>query len=287
MKKIIRLDPIILHSNYNNRSFSIDVTYSETAHSKPVILFVHGFKGFKDWGFFNQLAGYFAENGFVFVKMNFSHNGTTPDHPVDFVDLEAFGKNNFSIEQDDMDNVLNWLQDYNNPIPDVEVDRNKILLLGHSRGGAAAVLKAWHDQRIKGVSAWAAINDLGHHFSKKEIQQWKSAGVMYIDNVRTGQRMPLYFQLAEDFDRNRNKFDVPRAIRELRIPFQLIHGSEDETLPVEMAHQSKRWNPRIELVILKGADHTFGGKHPWKKLKLPVNAEKAADATIEFFRRFI
>ena len=286
MKNIIRLDPIILHSSYDNRLFSIDVTYSETTYSKPIIIFVHGFKGFKDWGFFNLLSGYFAENGFVFVKMNFSHNGTTPDHPVDFVDLEAFGKNNFSIEQDDMDNVLNWLQDHDNPVPNAEVDRNKILLLGHNRGGAAVVLKACHDHRIKGLSTWAAINNLDQHFSEKEIEQWKSAGVIYIDNVRTGQKMPLYFQLAEDFDRKRDKFDVPRAIRELKIPFQIIHGSEDETLPVAMAHQSKRWNPRAELVILEGADHTFGGKHPWDKIRLPGNVEKAANVTIKFFKKF-
>jgi len=38
------------------------------------------------------LANYFAEHGFVYIK------STSPDTQLDFVDLEAFSENNFSIE---------------------------------------------------------------------------------------------------------------------------------------------------------------------------------------------
>ena len=108
---------------------------------------------------------------------------------------------------------------------------------------------------------------------------------MYIDNMRTNQKMPLYYQLAEDFVTNKAKFDVPAAIKELKIPIQIIHGSDDETLPVIMAHQTKRWNPNAELVIIEGGDHTFGGKHPWVYDHLPPKAKEAAEATVEFLKR--
>jgi hypothetical protein len=40
------------------------------------------------WGAFSLMAGYCK--GFQFVKLNFSTT-TSPNHPLDFVDLEAFG----------------------------------------------------------------------------------------------------------------------------------------------------------------------------------------------------
>jgi len=81
----------------NQRIISIDYRYSESSRSMIPIIYVHGYKGFKDWGASNVFANTFAAQGFLFIKFNFSHNGVTSDHPVDFVDLEAFGNNNYEI----------------------------------------------------------------------------------------------------------------------------------------------------------------------------------------------
>ncbi len=53
-----------------------------------------------------MIAGQFVRAGFAFLKFNFSHNGTTPDHPQDFVDLEAFGNNNYTKQLFDLGKVL-------------------------------------------------------------------------------------------------------------------------------------------------------------------------------------
>ena len=81
---------VILKSTHGERSMLGDIRYKSTNELKPIILFVHGFKGFKDWGHFNLIADWFAENGFIYVKFNLSHNGTNPENPNDFVDLNAF-----------------------------------------------------------------------------------------------------------------------------------------------------------------------------------------------------
>ena len=39
----------------------------------------HGFKGFKDWGFFPHLADRLARAGLVAVSFNFSGSGVGPD----------------------------------------------------------------------------------------------------------------------------------------------------------------------------------------------------------------
>ena len=50
-----------------DRNIIIDSTLIENNHLNEVILFSHGFKGFKDWGPFNEIANFFALNGYVFI----------------------------------------------------------------------------------------------------------------------------------------------------------------------------------------------------------------------------
>ena len=76
---------------------------------KPIVIFCHGYKGFKDWGAWNLMAEAFAEAGFFFIKFNFSHNGGTVEQPIDFPDLEAFGNNNYTKELDDLESVIDWV----------------------------------------------------------------------------------------------------------------------------------------------------------------------------------
>mgnify|MGYP004358968297 CR=1 FL=1 len=45
-------------SGSKGKSILVDVTYNENNLSKKVIIFSHGFKGFKDWGAFNKIAEY-------------------------------------------------------------------------------------------------------------------------------------------------------------------------------------------------------------------------------------
>ena len=72
----------IIIEGSHDKPILLDFAYEPTNTLKPVIIFVHGFKGFKDWGHFNLLMDYFVQQGFVFVKFNFSHNGGTVENPI-------------------------------------------------------------------------------------------------------------------------------------------------------------------------------------------------------------
>ena len=102
----------ILIPGSKEKPILLDCFFKEDGEAKPIIIFSHGFKGFKDWGHFNFMAKQFAEAGFVFIKFNFSHNGTTPEDPTSFGDLEAFGNNNYTIELDDLKKVMDWSLSY-------------------------------------------------------------------------------------------------------------------------------------------------------------------------------
>jgi uncharacterized protein len=268
--------------NLTGKPILIDYTFTPDNTKKPVIVFTHGFKGFKDWGHFNVIANYFASHGFVYIKYNGSHNGTTPSHPTDFVDTEAFGNNNFSIELDDLGLVIDWVSEGKTGIPENEVDPNSIYLIGHSRGGGITILKAAEDDRVKKIVTWAAVNEFGKYWSDEIMKKWKEEGVQYIKNARTGQQLPLYYQLYDDYFSHLDRLYIPGAVKKIKIPFLTVHGTEDEAVPVQAAHQLKGWNQGVELFILEGGKHTFGGKHPWVEDTLPEQSRLVADKSIEF-----
>ena len=275
----------LLHNPSHERPFAADARFVPDGQPKPAVVFVHGFKGFKDWGHFNVLAEYFAGQGFVFIKLNLSHNGVVVGGNGDLEDLEAFGRNNLSLELDDLGALLDALhRPAGTPIPAPEMDLSRLFLIGHSRGGGLVLLKAAEDERVRAVAGWAPINTLEQRWPAEFMEQWRQDGVQYIDNSRTKQRMPLYYQLAEDFLQNRARLDIPTRVRELPQPLLIVHGDADETLPVQMAHELKAWKPDTELLILPGATHNFGGAHPWPAAQLPEAAQVAADATVTFFR---
>ena len=104
---IIRKNRVL--TSENNKPILYDVYYNKTEKPQPLVIFCHGYKGFKDWGAWHLVAEAFVDAGFCFVKFNFSHNGGTVENPIDFPDLEAFAANNFSLELEDLDRVLNYI----------------------------------------------------------------------------------------------------------------------------------------------------------------------------------
>lgn len=260
----------------------LDAAYEPTGTPKPVIVFAHGFKGFKDWGHFNSVMEYFASEGFVFVKFNFSYNGGTMEQPFDFPDLEAFGNNNYSKELDDLRKVLDWVEQTDR-IPDVEIDRKQLYMIGHSRGGGIAILKAAADPRVKKLVTWAAVSDFESRLPQ-DLSTWKNEGVIYIENARTHQQMPMYYQFVEDLQKNADKLNIEQAERCLKIPHLIMHGSEDEAVSVEDAHRLKQWNPEAILRIIAGAGHTFGAKHPHQEVEFPPHVQEVLEGTLDFLK---
>ncbi|MCC9166388.1 alpha/beta hydrolase family protein [Pontibacter harenae] len=269
----------------HGKPFTADATFTADGKPKPVVIFTHGFKGFKDWGHFNLLARYFEESGFAFVKFNFSYNGTSVEDYSDVHDLESFGNNNFSLELDDLQALINLLHDTTGPIPQTELDLNRLYLIGHSRGGGSVILKAAEESRVKALATWSAVSDFDQRWTPEVMKKWQQDGVQWIMNGRTGQQMPLYYQIAENYFQHKDRLHIPEVIKKVGQPMLILHGEQDETLPVQMAHDLKSWKPDAELHLLPNTNHSYGGKHPLEEDTLPEAARKAADLTIDFFQK--
>lgn len=260
----------------------LDVYFNSNTIPKPVIIFSHGFKGFKDWGHFDLLAQTFAEANFVFVKFNFSFNGTTKQHPIDFADLEAFGNNNYTIELNDLGNVIDWV--LSTEILTNEIDVKQLNLLGHSRGGGITILKASEDKRVNKIVTWASVGDFIKRIQEYDLKEWKEKGVLYSMNTRTKQQMPLYYQFYENLLKNIERLDIIAAAKKLNIPFLIIHGTKDDAVSFEEAKSLNEHCKQSELVLIDGAGHTFDAKHPFDGEVLPAHSEIAVEKTIDFLR---
>lgn len=265
-----------------HKPINIDVTYWKNEIKKPAVIFCHGFKGFKDWGHFNLIAQSFAKEGFTFVKFSFSYNGTTTEHPIDFADLEAFGQNNFSIELDDLGLVIDFVKSNSSKF---EIDINEIYLIGHSRGGGIAILKAAEDAHIKKLITWASVKDFQDFFNHQDIEQWKTEGKIYTYNSRTEQNMLLDFQLYENFISNKERLNIPKAATSLKKPWCIVHGTKDSSVSIQSAHQLHQWNSNSSLIEIQNADHTFGGKHPWNEKELPEHSIQLVLSSISFLKK--
>ncbi|QQS30556.1 MAG: dienelactone hydrolase family protein [Sphingobacteriales bacterium] len=269
----------------HGRPILSDVYYHKTGIAKPVVIFSHGFKGFKDWGAWHIVAQRFADAGFVFVLFNFSYNGTTPEKPEEFADLEAFGNNNYSIELDDLGVVLDWITGSSSPVPEQEKDNRNLFLTGHSRGGGITILKANEDPRIKGIATWAGVCSYHRHISQgNTIDLWREKGVIYISNARTKQEMPLYFQLYENTVQNMGRLNIEQAAKNLNCPLLIIHGTTDPVVLFEEAQLLHQWHTNSRLLPIPNANHVFGMRHPWESTELPADAQTMADETIRFFK---
>ncbi|AFL80565.1 lysophospholipase [Aequorivita sublithincola DSM 14238] len=278
---IIRKNEIL--TSDNKKPILYDVYYNETEQPQPVVIFCHGYKGFKDWGAWHLVAEAFAKAGFCFLKFNFSHNGGTVKEPIDFPDLEAFAENNFSLELDDLDRILNEIEKGNNNLPK---KISTIFLIGHSRGGGIVLIKAEEDKRIQKVITWASVSDFRARFQEgtDSFNTWKETGVTHVENSRTKQMLPHNFQFYLDFKENEDRFTISRAVKNLKISQLIVHGSEDPTVSLKEGKAIHSWNSKSELKIIDGADHVFNAKHPWEENNLPKLLEETVAATIDFLK---
>ena len=254
----------IILNNPATQSFLADAFIPEKEGKLPLVIFVHGYKGYKDWGAWNLMAEKFAKNGFYFVKFNFSHNGTTLDKPTAFEDLESFGQNNYSKELSDLEFVINYFSNDN------RVDAENISLIGHSRGGGIAIIEALENSKIKKLITLASVDSLDRFPADEKLEDWKKNGVYYNYNSRTKQQMPHDIQFLEDYLANKERFSVEKAIQRFNGKLLIIHGLEDEAVHFSAAENLHSWAQNSQLLLTEKANHTFGVKEPWIDYKLPV-----------------
>ena len=266
----------------NSLPISLDVSINSLGmKDAPVVIFCHGYKGFKDWGCWNLVAEKFANSGFNFLKFNFSHNGVTSSNRTEFDDLNAFGNNNYTKELSDLESVINWVKSEKSQDP--LFDTESIFIIGHSRGGGIVSLAAAQNENLKRAVVWASVFDLTNRLPKN-TEEWKKQGVVYQLNGRTNQEMPLFYQFYENTILNKKELSIAIQGKKVSIPFCIIHGMDDKAVSFEEAEKLHEVIPTSELILMENTGHTFGSSHPWKENNLPKELNEVVEETIRFLK---
>lgn len=277
----------VRHAPFQFDIFSDDVIRGDAwipRQSEPgaAIIVCHGFKGFKDWGFFPHITRELAvRTGCPAVCFNFTGSGIGSE-PEEFTELEKFGRNTFTRELQDLEIVMDRLaasQAGDTPLPPA----SRFGLLGHSRGGATALLKAATRSQVRGLVTWSSIAAT-ERYGERYREAWEEDGTAWIRNARTGQSMPLHENVRHDIRAHPDRLDLERAAESLRIPYLIVHGREDESVPAADAERlAAAAGERATLRWIDGAGHTMNAGHPFTGPNEKL--EEALDASAEALER--
>jgi len=259
------------------------IFYNNNPEKLPCVFIIHGFKGFKDWGYVPFFSQELADNGFFVVTFNFSHNGIG-DNMFEFTELDKFANNTISLEVSELDELIEF---YNSGGFGFDGKKNSIGLIGHSRGGAIALIQIkesienHNNSNIKALALWGTIATF-ERYTEHQVEYWRKQGYLEVINTRTNQVMRLNKVLLEDFELNKERFNLLNCISEINIPILIVHGEQDLTVQLNEAYQLYNASNKdlTELVVIPSAGHTFNIVHPYEGSNPQFEQVKAR--TIDF-----
>ncbi len=212
------------------------IHYTRPGRPGPTLVICHGFTGSKEGsGRVLEMAEYLA--------------GCLKLDCLAF-DFAGHGKSQGKIEDmslsgqiQDLQSVVDWC---------LETKKTPVLTLGRSFGGCTVICQAALDPAVQAVCSWAAPAD-PYSLLQGFVLEYAETGLITLGS-QEGQ-----IQLKEDFFPDLAGFDIPdSAARISPRPVLLIHGQEDEVVPVHEARRiyEQAREPK-ELHIIPGADHRF------------------------------
>lgn len=252
----------------------------ENLSNKPCIVFVHGFKGFKDWGFGPYCGKFFSDNGYFVISFNFSHNGIG-ENLTEFTELENFAENTISLEISELTELLDAYSEgfFGN------TENKKIGLIGHSRGGGISILTARKNKKINAIALWSSVSDFDR-YTNRQKDEWRRRGYIEVLNTRTKQKMRLNKSFLEDIEMNKDDLiNIVKSIKEFNRPLLIVHGEQDLTVPVQEAKKLFEISDKnlTEFYAVPNTGHTFNVQHPF--IGSNSKFDSVLSKTLDFFKR--
>lgn len=244
---IATMEKQVVFNIKNEKIFGLLHTPNKAGKS-PLLIISHGFAGDKTGPYpylFVSAARFFAKNGWAVLRFDFRGNGDSEG---------AFEEQNIDSQLEDLQAIVKSLEEFS------EIDSSRIVLLGHSRGGAVSLIQASKDKKIKGLITWATPanwNDIWGEVA----EEIKKKGFIYFSNLKETKQL-----VETDFKYN----PLTNWAKEVKQPWLIIHGEKDgETVgsvPISHAKELHRFSPNSNLKIIKKADHYFFEKEVREEL---------------------
>ncbi len=232
-----------------------DLRTAANGASAPPVIVCHSFMSFKDWGFFPYLAERLAAAGFAAISFNFSRNGVTGDGDR-ITEFRKFEGNTFSRELSDLGTVLDALE--SGTLGTVGGKPGGAALLGHSRGGGIAILRAAADSRVRALVTWSAIATFDR-WTRHQKEAWRRAGYLPLAKDTAASPLRLGLGLLNDLELHPELLDIEQSASKIRVPWLLVHGAADVTVPPREALRLRAAadQSNLDFRLLDGVGHLY------------------------------
>ncbi|MEO7082662.1 MAG: alpha/beta fold hydrolase, partial [Flavobacteriales bacterium] len=208
---------------------------------KPVhfALFAHCFTCSKDLHAVRNISRALTGSGFGVMRFDFTGLGQSQGE---------FSETNFSSNVADLHAAMDYLE---------KEHIAPALLIGHSLGGAAAIVAGAEAATIKAVATIAAPGDVGHikRLFRGDLEKIKAEGHA---EVSIGGRP---FTIARSFLEDLEKRNLTSILGDLRKPILIVHSPQDTVVGIDNAavlfHAAR--HPK-SFLSLDGADHLLSDR---------------------------
>ena len=164
-------------------------------------------------------------------------------------------------------NISEWSNDAKNSIKKI-VKKNEFILIGSSMGAWISLNQfKYFKNQIKGFIGIGSAPEflerlMWKKFSKKIKNELITKGISLIKNGKY--EYPITLQLIKDGRKNKV---LTKKIK-LKIKVTMIHGSQDEVVPVSFSKKvlSVFIGAKKKLVVIKNGDHSLSDNNPLKRI---------------------
>lgn len=252
--------------NRNGRILYCTFTPAAVPGPRPVVVLLHGFKGFRNWSFWPVAAQAFADHGFHVIRMDFALNGMRGTNER-VISTDDFAANTLMAEVHDTHDLLQAIEHHEAfAVWRSRFDPQQLHLIGHSRGGGIALIVGRQlldlGKPLTSVTGWNSVgrwDRIGSH----QLEQWRERGYYEIQNARTQQTLRMSYSYVEEYLAHREELSLVEAARRLGERAHFVHAETDMTVPLqEVQALRSQSNERSTLDVIPGSTHTFGMQHP-------------------------
>lgn len=240
----------------------IGTTHSPACEPRGHVLIAHGFKGYKDYGFIPWLAQHAAQCGFLAHRFNFSHAGM--DHGHGPFDDEVFRDDTWNRQVEDVLSLLAAVREGQLP-----GSPGPIGLVGHSRGGVTSLLTAGRYAGTDSLAELRCVLSLAAPSSclslpPQQQQSLLEQGTLPSPSGRTGQELHVGRCFLQEQLDDPQGHDLLRQVARIDVPVDLVHGQEDDAVPVDSVREiASALGSARGVHVLDEANHVFNTPNPF------------------------
>ncbi len=216
---------------FNSAGERLDVSFHGGEHLGAMVVIGHGVTGNKDRPLLVAVAEGLSKKGWPCIRFSFSGNGESQG---------KFEDSCITKEVDDLWAILNMVP-----------QEKRIAYIGHSMGAAVGVKTAVQGMAIQSLISLAGMVDTAGFLKREFGDVEPGKGFMWDEPA-----CPLSQAYVDDM---KEIGSLLPQIENLMVPWLLIHGTEDDVVPIEdsrSAFEAARCHK--ELLEIPGAGHSFG-----------------------------